>query len=114
AEAEGCGDPAFAGLLCTDAGQPLRSTGGGTIGTDLLGDAPPGVVNRTGTNTLGAGGAAQIVSTEPVFGLPTRMVLRASYDHSSTDFFGSSEFGTVTPDRTVAGSGLILDTPGSG
>ena len=42
------------------------------------------------------------------------MVFGASYDHASTDFSGSTEFGSVTLDRTVAGSGLILDTPGSG
>ena len=114
AEAEGCEDPGLGGLLCTDAGQPLRTTGGGTIGTDLLGDAPPGVVNRTVTNSLGTGGAAQVVSTEPLLGRPARVVFGASYDHAGTDFSGSSEFGSVTADRTVAGSGLILDMPGSG
>lgn len=113
-EAERCDDDDLAGLLCTDAGQPLRTTGGGTIGADLLGDAAPGAVNRTGTNSLGAGGTAQIVSTEPILGRPARLVLGASYDHAGTDFQGSSEFGGVTADRTVAGSGLILDTPGSG
>ena len=114
AEAEHCADDDLAGLLCTDAGQALRTTRGGTVGADLLGDAAPGAVNRTGTNSTGAGGAAQLVSTEPWFGRPARVVFGASYDHASTDFSGSTEFGSVTADRTVAGSGLILDTPGSG
>ena len=114
AEAEGCDDPGLAGLLCTDAGQPLQTRGGGTVGADLLGDAPAGAVNRTATNSLGTGGAAQIVSTEPLLGRPARVVFGASYDHAGTDFSGSTEFGSVTADRTVAGSGLILDTPGSG
>jgi outer membrane receptor protein involved in Fe transport len=113
-EAEGCDDDDLAGLLCFEDGQPLRTTSGGTVSTGLLGDAPPGAVNRTGTNTVGAGGSAQIVSREPILGRPTRVVFGVSYDHASTDFSGSAEFGTVTPDRTVAGGGLILDMPGSG
>jgi iron complex outermembrane receptor protein len=35
-----------------------------------------------------------------------------SFDHGSTDFSADSELGTVTPDRTVAGLGLIVDQPG--
>ncbi|MBK1659720.1 TonB-dependent receptor [Paracraurococcus ruber] len=114
AEAERCDDDDLAGLLCFEGGAPLAAAGGGTVGAGLLGDAAAGVVNRTGTNTLGAGGAAQIVSTEPVLGRPARLVLGASYDHASTEFRGGSEFGSLTADRTVIGSGLTLDAPGSG
>ncbi|WP_380065659.1 TonB-dependent receptor [Dankookia sp. GCM10030260] len=114
AEAERCDDDDLAGLVCTESEQALRTTTGGTVSADLLGDRAPGAVNRTGTNTTGTGGAAQLVSTEPWFGRPARVVFGASYDHASTDFSGSTEFGSVTADRTVAPSGLILDTPGSG
>ncbi|MDO9709720.1 TonB-dependent receptor [Paracraurococcus lichenis] len=114
AEIGGCGDDDLAGLLCFDGTQPVQARGGGTLGTDLLGDGVAGVVNRTGTNTLGAGGTAQIVSTEPILGRPARVVFGASYDHADTDFYGSTEFGTVTPDRTVAGSGILVDSPAAG
>ena len=36
------------------------------------------------------------------FGLPLRAVVGASYDQGNTQFEGSSEFGAITADRTVA------------
>lgn len=114
AEAEACETPGLDDLLCFEDGPPLRTTAGGTVPADLLGDGVPGAVNRTGTNTLGTGGGAQIVSTEPILGRPARVVFGASYDHSDTDFRGTSEFGTVTADRTVTSSGLVLDEPSAG
>ncbi|MDO9713512.1 TonB-dependent receptor [Paracraurococcus lichenis] len=114
AEFERCDDDDLAGLFCFEDGPPLTARGGGTVGADLLGDGVPGVVNRTGTNTTGAGGTAQIVSTEPILGRPARVVFGVSYDHADTDFSGSTELGLVTPDRTVAGTGVFLDSPAGG
>ncbi|WP_165943314.1 TonB-dependent receptor [Roseicella aquatilis] len=113
AEAGACDDDDLAGLLCADD-VPLTGAGGSTIPVGLLGGAPAGAVNRTGTSSLGAGGAAQIVSRPTLFGLPLRLVLGSSYDHADTDFVGSSELGTVTADRTVNGLGLVLDQPALG
>jgi outer membrane receptor protein involved in Fe transport len=54
------------------------------------------------------------VSTAPVFGLPLRVVVGASYDRGDTQFSGSSELGALTPDRTVVGVGAVLDQPEGG
>ena len=113
-EAEGCEEEDLAGLLCLEDGPPLRGAGGAAIAEASLGGAPPGALNRTSTNTLGAGGAAQLVSRSTLLGLPARLVFGASYVHADTEFLGTSEFGAVTPDRTVAGLGPILDQPAGG
>jgi iron complex outermembrane receptor protein len=114
ADVEGCEDDENAGLLCLDDGPPVRGPGGGTLPSALLGGAPPGAVNRARTNSTGAGGTAQAVYTAPVFGMPLRAVVGASYDHGNTQFSGSSEFGAITPSRTVAALGVILDQPENG
>lgn len=109
AEIEGCEDEALAGQLCLESGAALRGPGGGGVATAALGGAPAGALNRTGTNSLGAGGTVQLVSRSGVFGRPLRAVVGASYDHGSTEFSGASELGAVTPDRTVVGLGSRLD-----
>ena len=114
ADVEGCEDEGLGGQLCLDDGGPLRGPGGNALSADLLGGAPPGAVNRTRTNSTGAGVTTQAVYSAPVFGLPLRAVLGASYDHGNTEFNGNSEFGAVTPGRTVAGLGVILDQPEGG
>jgi iron complex outermembrane recepter protein len=114
AEIEECEDAALAGQLCLDDGGPLRGPGGGAVSADLLGGAGAGAVNRTGTNSTGAGVTTQAVSNAPVFGLPLRVVVGASYDHGDTEFSGSGELGALTPDRTVASRGIILDQPEGG
>ncbi|MDO9712504.1 TonB-dependent receptor [Paracraurococcus lichenis] len=114
AEFERCDDDDLAGLLCFEDGPAVTARGGGPVSADLLGDGVPGVVNRTGTNTTGAGGAAQVVSTEPILGRPTRVVFGVSYDHADTDFIGSTELGVVTPDRTVVNRGVFVDSPQGG
>ncbi len=114
AEIEGCEDEGLAGLLCLDDGPPLRGPGGNVLTADLLGGAPPGAVNRTRTDSTGVGVTTQAVSTAPVFGLPLRVVVGASYDRGDTQFSGSSELGALTPDRTVVGVGAVLDQPEGG
>ena len=114
AEFEGCDDDDLAGLLCFEDGPPLTERGAGTVSADLIGNSVPGVVNRTGTNTTGAGGAAQVVSTEPILDRPARIIFGVSYDYASTDFTGNTEIGVVTPDRTVINRGIFVDTPNGG
>jgi iron complex outermembrane receptor protein len=115
ADVEECEDPALAGQLCLDdADEALTGPDGAPLSAGLLGGRPPGAVNRTRTNSTGAGVATQAVSSAPVFGLPLRAVVGASYDHGNTQFEGSSELGAITGDRTVAPSGFILDQPGGG
>ncbi len=114
AEIEGCEEEGPAGLLCVEDGPPLRGPGGAALSADLLGGAPPGAVNRTRTTSTGVGGTAQAVHNAPVFGLPLRAVLGVSYDRGDTEFNGTSELGALTPDRTVASTGLVLDVPEGG
>ncbi|NOG70257.1 TonB-dependent receptor [Roseicella sp. DB1501] len=113
-EFEGCDDDDLAGLLCFEDGPPITSRTGGTVGADILGGGVPGVVNRTGTNTTGAGGSAQIVSSEPIFGLPSRLVFGVSYDHADTDFYGNTELGVLSPTRTVGNLGVFVNSPDGG
>ena len=114
ADVEGCEDGDTAGLLCFDDGPPVLGPGGVPLSAASLGGAPPGAVNRTGTNSTSAGGTVQAVHNAPVLGMPLRAVVGASYDHGNTQFSGSSEFGAITPGRTVSASGIILDQPEAG
>jgi iron complex outermembrane receptor protein len=114
ANVEGCEEEGPAGGLCFDNGAPLRGAGGGTVSADVLGGAAAGAVNRTSTTSTGAGGTAQAVYAAPLFGLPLRAIIGASYDHGDTDFSGSSELGAITPDRTVVGANIILNQPDAG
>lgn len=113
ADAEACEDDETAGLLCLDDGPPVLGPGG-ALSADILGGAPPGAVNRTRTNSTGAGGTAQAVYSAPVFGMPLRAVAGASYDRGNTEFSGSSELGAITPSRSVTAFGIILDQADDG
>lgn len=114
ADVEGCEDEETAGLLCLDDGGPVVGPGGAPLSAALIGGAAPGAVNRTRTNSTSAGGTAQAVYAAPVLGMPLRAVAGASYDRGNTDFSGSSEFGAITPTRTVSALGIILDQPEDG
>lgn len=113
AEVEECeDDPALEDLLCLENGQPLQTTAGLLLGEDVLRDGPgAGVVNRTRTSTTAYGASAQVVSAEPLLGRPNRFVAGASYDRGRTRFGATTELGLPTPDRSVAGLGLLLDLP---
>jgi len=114
AEIESCETEELAGLLCLESGSPIAGANGAGVGGDVLGGAPAGALNRTGTDSLGAGGSLQLVSRDAVFRLPTKLVVGVSYDHGNTEFNGSSELGAVTAARTVNGTGNFLDQPADG
>jgi iron complex outermembrane recepter protein len=115
AEVEACEDAALAGQLCLeDADEALTAPDGTPLPAALLGGRQAGAVNRTRTNSTGAGVTTQAVSTAPVLGLPLRAVIGASYDRGDTLFEGSSELGAITPDRTVAPSGFFINQAENG
>ncbi|MBD0270787.1 MAG: TonB-dependent receptor [Acetobacteraceae bacterium] len=115
AEVEECEDAALAGQLCLDgADESLTAPDGTPLPAALLRGRQAGAVNRTRTNSTGAGVTTQAVSTAPLFGLPLRAVVGASYDRGDTQFDGSSELGAITPDRTVAPSGFFINQAENG
>ena len=71
---------------------------------DALGD---GAFNRTNTQVQGYGATVQATGTNPLGDRENALVLGLSADLADVGFDSNSEVGTLTPDRTVAGSGLF-------
>ena len=71
---------------------------------DAEGDA---AFNRTATRTKGYGVTFQAIATSDLDGRDNVLTLGASADLADVDFASNSEVGTLTPDRTVTGSGLL-------
>ena len=71
---------------------------------DAAGDAAS---NRTSTRSQGYGSSVQLVGRHRPGGHANTLVLGASADLADVSFSSNSEVGTLTFDRTVAGSGLF-------
>ena len=72
---------------------------------DTGGDA---AFNRTSTQARGYGATVQAATTTAVGHRDNVLVLGAAADLSEVDFSFNSEVGTLTDDRSVAGSGLFV------
>ena len=72
--------------------------------TDALGD---GAFNRTDTRAQGYGATVEATATHALGERDNVLILGASSDLADVAFDSNSEVGTLTPDRTVAGSGLF-------
>lgn len=96
-------DPAR--LCLDDDGPPLVGPDGAPVASEVL-TGFAGANNRTASDTTSFGGALQLVATADVLGRPNRLLIGASYDGGDVAFVSSTELGTLTPDRTVAGSGI--------
>ena len=70
---------------------------------DAAGD---GALNRTRTGAEGYGGAFQTTTSLDLDGRDNVFILGASADLADVAFASNSEVGTLTPERTVDGSGL--------
>ena len=79
-------------------------TGRFITGDDAEGD---GAFNRTTTRAKGYGGAFQAVANTVLDGRDNVFTAGASADFADVRFTSNSEIGTLTPDRTVAGAGLL-------
>lgn len=90
-------------LELEEVGDPLVDTksGGFITDADAAGDA---AFNRTSTQSQGYGATAQASATTD----HNLLVLGASADLADVTFASNSEVGTLTPDRSVAGSGLFV------
>ena len=71
---------------------------------DTKGDA---AFNRSTTGSQGYGGLVQLTGTHQPGGHANTLVLGVSIDLADVEFRSNSEVGTLTRDRTVAGSGLF-------
>ena len=63
--------------------------------------------NRSTTGSQGYGGLVQLTGTHQLGGHANTLVLGVSIDLADVEFRSNSEVGTLTRDRTVAGSGLF-------
>ena len=89
------------------AGDPLVDVVTGRFITvdDAAGDA---AFNRTNTQTQGYGAALQAATTRAVGERDNVLLFGAAVDLAKVDFTFTSEVGTLTDDRGVAGSGLFV------
>ena len=89
-----------------DEARPLVDvqTGRFITADDAEGDA---AYNRTTTRSKGYGATVQATRAAEVAGRENVLTLGASADLADVGFTFTSEVGTLTPDRTVAGSGLL-------
>ena len=71
---------------------------------DAAGNA---ALNRTSTGSQGYGVSLQATATTDLEGRDNQLTFGLSADLADVDFTSNSEVGTLTPDRTVAGSGLF-------
>ena len=78
---------------------------------DAAGDA---AFNRTTTRAQGYGAALQATAMPPVGGRDNVFMIGVSADLADVGFTSSSEVGTLTPERGVAGSGLLAGIHGLG
>ena len=104
-EAEG--DPPSTAPDVPAGGDPLVDIETGRFITtdDAAGDA---AFNRTNTQTQGYGAAVQAATTMPVGHRDNVLLVGAAADLAAVDFTFNSEVGTLTDDRSVAGSGLFV------
>ncbi len=89
-----------------DEARPLVDVQTGRFITedDAEGDA---AYNRTTTRSKGYGATVQAVAASEIGGRENVLTLGVSADLADVGFTFTSEVGTLTPDRTVAGSGLL-------
>ena len=67
-----------------------------------------GAFNRTTTRAEGYGSTLQATATTEVAGRDNVLILGVSADLADVTFASNSEIGTLTPERSVAGSGLLI------
>jgi outer membrane receptor protein involved in Fe transport len=86
--------------------QPLVDVRSGHFITaeDAVGDA---AFNRTTTGSTGYGATVQVTGVSGVGSRDNQLTLGLSADLAAVDFMSNSEVGTLTPERSVAGSGLL-------
>ena len=96
-EIQGAGGPGERPLVDIRTGRFITAD-------DAAGD---GAFNRTTTGSTGYGATLQVAAATDAGGRDNRLTLGLSADLADVDFLSNSEIGTLTPERTVSGSGLL-------
>jgi outer membrane receptor protein involved in Fe transport len=68
-----------------------------------------GLLNRTNTRQSNWGASGQVVFGQPVAGAPNQLLVGAWYDASRITFTQSTQFGYLTPQRSVTGIDSYAD-----
>jgi iron complex outermembrane recepter protein len=71
--------------------------------------ATPGEIDITMTNTNTVGAGLQTKITNPILDRENNLVVGLTGDHSVTNYAAHGELGTLLPQLTVLGSGVIID-----
>jgi iron complex outermembrane recepter protein len=88
----------------------LFDSNGNQVATSVLPPgATPGEIDHTTTNTNAVGVGIQAKLTNPVLDRENNLVIGITGDHSVTNYSAQGELGTLLPDFTVLGSGVIID-----
>jgi iron complex outermembrane recepter protein len=88
----------------------LFDSNGNQVPTSVLPPgATPGEIDLTMTNTNTVGVGLQAKLTNPILDRENNLVVGATGDHSITSYSAHGELGTLLPDLTVLGSGVIID-----
>jgi len=95
---DGAGEAAAAVLVDVPSGKFITAD-------DARGD---GAFNRTTTAAASYGATAQVSSANQISHLDNMLIIGASLDLASVAFASNGEVGTLTPERSVAGSGLFM------
>jgi outer membrane receptor protein involved in Fe transport len=109
-DAQACA--ADAALLCFNGPSPANGANGQQLGNPFGAGALLGEIDRNSTDTAGVGGAVQVTNTARFLGRTNRFSAGASIDAATTRFSASAELGTVAPDFSVTGGGVLLGASG--
>ncbi len=97
-------------VLCDDDDVLVDLAGGFLTEDDAEGD---GALNRTTTEAESLALTAQVTHTASLGGRASHLVAGVSADQADVDFGLTTELGSLTPDRSVAGSGRLAGFFGS-
>ncbi len=101
-------DPA---LLCENVGTPTESEvvtqSGATIPSSLVGNA---INDKEAIVTDGAGASLQATFDHSVLGMKNTAILGGSIDFGDTRFISSDQLGTLNPNLSFDGLGILLGT----
>jgi iron complex outermembrane recepter protein len=88
----------------------LFDSNGNQVPTSVLPPgATPGEIDITSTNTNTVGAGVQAKFTNPLLDRENNLVVGLTGDHSVTSYSAHGELGTLLPQLTVLGSGVIID-----
>jgi outer membrane receptor protein involved in Fe transport len=95
------------GFLCDEEGEIAQDVFGNNI---VESDSVEGATNNTSqTHMRSAGGTAQSMFNNDIFGFQNNFIFGAAYDYSDVHFESNTELGELTESRGTVGSGIFLE-----